>query len=888
MSPLRILCLHGSRQTGDIFYQRISKLRARATGLATFHFIDGPHTLPQEDGQDIPTRCWWRSAGTLGRSVSKDEILRDWSASADVIRAEWSRGRYDGVLGFSNGAAATVVAVLSGLLPRCKFAIVASGYAAQPMVDDVAAARTDMPDATPTLHLFSEKDTAVTAEQSRAAMTLFRSPESVAHRSGHALPHTAAEMDRILAWVRRFADAPRAAEEPSDTPAAADDFDPEALSPDIRDELEALSAIYGEDVRVLSSTSGGQPRLIASVVLAPQPGLDGPAAATPPSAAFRVVLTIDPQTYPAQPPAVDISGPLSRVDPRRATVLAAVREASEGMVGEAMVYTLAEWTREFLDEKFGPGGDLFSESVHGAGGGLSGRAEPGGDADVRGGAVEEWWEEEEIAEGLVQEATVQASRIWQGLGQQGRMEIQEARGGGRLDVVVGLVGKPSAGKSSIFNGCCKHFPGFRMAAMSPQPFTTIDPNVSSGVVAVPCPCKPAGVGGACGGGELGHTAWTPWQQNTAFCRLPASLRDGTYASAWGRDEAWRLHKITVKDVAGLVPGAYQGKGRGNAFLNDLLDADALVLVADASGETDEAGCAAAADGADAHSIMEETRWVRAELHRWIYTNVRRKWASIRRKPAKIKDMLCGYRASQAFVRGILQLSGIDVHQEEKLRYTEVLQWGPRALHLFVAVFLQARFPLVVAMNKCDRPRAADRIRRAISESSEGDFMVPTSATAEARDITNDKGAEEAAARVTQMYGGTGVLAALTSAVALAAPVAVFPVRDLDELVGADPSLSSRGRRGVNANAAEADTSGEAERASGVLLNCVLMKPGSTVFKAYDVLRKPPLEMVDGDFVRAECLPRSLAHRPARKEETLSPDTRIVRIMTNKRRAWQGR
>ena len=42
-------------------------------------------------------------------------------------------------------------------------------------------------------------------------------------------------------------------------------------------------------------------------------------------------------------------------------------------------------------------------------------------------------------------------------------------------------------------------------------------------------------------------------------------------------------------MAGLVPGAYQGKGKGNQFLSDLCTADALVHVVDASGLTDRGG-----------------------------------------------------------------------------------------------------------------------------------------------------------------------------------------------------------------------------------------------------------------------------------------------------------
>ena len=43
------------------------------------------------------------------------------------------------------------------------------------------------------------------------------------------------------------------------------------------------------------------------------------------------------------------------------------------------------------------------------------------------------------------------------------------------------------------------------------------------------------------------------------------------------------------DVAGLVPGAHQGRGLGNKFLDDLRHADALIHVVDVSGTTDAEG-----------------------------------------------------------------------------------------------------------------------------------------------------------------------------------------------------------------------------------------------------------------------------------------------------------
>ena len=58
----------------------------------------------------------------------------------------------------------------------------------------------------------------------------------------------------------------------------------------------------------------------------------------------------------------------------------------------------------------------------------------------------------------------------------------------------------------------------------------------------------------------------------------------------GRDKSGRrLLPVIVKDVAGLVPGAYKGRGKGNRFLNDLCDADVLIHVVDATGRSDKDG-----------------------------------------------------------------------------------------------------------------------------------------------------------------------------------------------------------------------------------------------------------------------------------------------------------
>ncbi|EOD48709.1 putative gtp-binding protein [Neofusicoccum parvum UCRNP2] len=101
------------------------------------------------------------------------------------------------------------------------------------------------------------------------------------------------------------------------------------------------------------------------------------------------------------------------------------------------------------------------------------------------------------------------------------------------DPLIGLVGKPSSGKSTTLNS-----------------FTTIDPQRAIGYLQIECACARLGVSDKC-------------KPNYGGCV------DGR-----------RSVPIELLDVAGLVPGAHMGKGLGNRFLDDLRHADALVHVVD--------------------------------------------------------------------------------------------------------------------------------------------------------------------------------------------------------------------------------------------------------------------------------------------------------------------
>jgi ribosome-binding ATPase YchF (GTP1/OBG family) len=63
------------------------------------------------------------------------------------------------------------------------------------------------------------------------------------------------------------------------------------------------------------------------------------------------------------------------------------------------------------------------------------------------------------------------------------------------------------------------------------------------------------------------------------------------------------------DVAGLVPGASQGAGLGNRFLDDLRHAHSLVHILDVSGTTNEKG-----EVCQGYDPLNDADWLQSEIH----------------------------------------------------------------------------------------------------------------------------------------------------------------------------------------------------------------------------------------------------------------------------------
>ncbi len=255
--------------------------------------------------------------------------------------------------------------------------------------------------------------------------------------------------------------------------------------------------------------------------------------------------------------------------------------------------------------------------------------------------------------------------------------------------LVGIVGKTNVGKSTFFAAAT-----LAPVEIGNRPFVTLSPSVGVGYVRKRCVHV-----------ELGLPKCDPAQ---GFCV-----------------NGWRFIPVKLVDIPGLIPGAHEGKGLGNKFLDAIRQADAIILVVDAAGATDAAGNPVPPGTYDP---VEEVRWLEVELEEWIYSIVSSDWQRFSMKVATT-----GEDPVEALTRRLSGLSVRREHVEKALSYAglqgkPLQNWSREDLRSFARGLRRAR-PMLIAANKADLPEAEENIKRMKRELKEY-IVVPTSAAAE--------------------------------------------------------------------------------------------------------------------------------------------------------------
>ena len=258
---------------------------------------------------------------------------------------------------------------------------------------------------------------------------------------------------------------------------------------------------------------------------------------------------------------------------------------------------------------------------------------------------------------------------------------------------IGLVGKPNVGKSTFFSAAT-----LAKVDIANYPFCTIEPNVGVAFIEArkPCPCKDIR------------------QRQESEGRLPPisedDLRQGSICQPrTGSCIGFRrLVPCFLVDVAGLVPGASEGKGRGNAFLADLANSDALIQVVDAAGSTDIEGNPLGSGQTKEDALLrvnQEIEFLADELDAWISGLLKDGWQrGVRRVQAEgekglisfIHEKLTGLGATLNLVA-----NAFDDFRNEVGDCGQPWNWDDEIIAKIAVNVRMYLFPIHIAANKCD-------------------------------------------------------------------------------------------------------------------------------------------------------------------------------------------
>ena len=322
-------------------------------------------------------------------------------------------------------------------------------------------------------------------------------------------------------------------------------------------------------------------------------------------------------------------------------------------------------------------------------------------------------------------------------------------------ISIALAGKPNAGKSTFYTAAT-----MADVDVANYPFTTIDANRGVSYVRTDCPC------------------------------LDRENRCGDEHCHDGK----RYVSVELLDVAGLVPGAHEGRGLGNQFLDELTNADVIVNVVDASGGTNAEG-----EPVDVgtHNPIEDVDFIETEMDLWLAGIVERNWESVTRKSRSpdfdiddsLAEMLTGFGAGPNDVAACLRT--IDYPEDP-------MQWTDGHKQALARAVRERTKPIIVAANKIDvAPEdfldpLLDLDPPAIPTTAQGELALRRGAERGmlaydpgdedfgiAKDVSAGQRETLDALRETMAtYGGTGVQRALDYAVYdLLDHVTVYPVQD---------------------------------------------------------------------------------------------------------------
>jgi len=256
-------------------------------------------------------------------------------------------------------------------------------------------------------------------------------------------------------------------------------------------------------------------------------------------------------------------------------------------------------------------------------------------------------------------------------------------------MLIGIVGKPSSGKSTFFKAMT-----LMDVEIANYPFATIKPNHGVGFVKIKDAAK-----------EFGKTA---------------NPREGFTLSDY------RFVPVDLIDVAGLVPGAHEGKGMGSQFLDDLRQADALIHVIDVSGSINEKGEPVEPLSYDP---ANDVKFLEDELDYWYLAILKKGWEKFARQVQQEHSELHKALAKQLSGLGVTEEMIKEGFKQLNLDITKPGSWTDKILLSLASYLRKQTKPMLIAANKIDVPGAEKNYQR-LREEFPNKMIMPCSSESE--------------------------------------------------------------------------------------------------------------------------------------------------------------
>jgi len=332
--------------------------------------------------------------------------------------------------------------------------------------------------------------------------------------------------------------------------------------------------------------------------------------------------------------------------------------------------------------------------------------------------------------------------------------------------MVGVVGKPNTGKSTFFSAAT-----LVPVEVASYPFTTIKPNRGVGYIRTPCVCREFDV-----------------KDNP----VNSVCLDGV-----------RLIPVELIDCAGLVPGAWQGRGLGNQFLDEIRKADALIHIVDAAGATDSEGrmCKPGT-----HDPIEDVKFLEKEITMWLVQILKRDWQKLARTVEASRGDLVGLLENRLSGLAIKRKHILKALRETELNADKPTTWTDDEIIRFLDALRSASKPILIAANKIDLPTAEENLERlkelnytVIPCCAEAELALRRAAEKKLIDYkpgdcdfsilpseklteSQQKALQTVKEKILQKYGSTGVQESINMAFfQLLNMIVVYPVEDLEHL-----------------------------------------------------------------------------------------------------------